>query len=202
MGRLIYGGIGSLDGFIADVDGDFSWSAPDEQVHAYLNDRDREVAAELYGRRLYEVMKVWETYGTEPDASSVVRDYGRLWRDRDKVVYSTTLADVDTARTRLERTFDPVQARRLVDEAGGDVTIGGPDLAAHALRAGIVDVVEYYANPVVLGAGTPWLPAGLRLDLRLVDEHRFDCGVVHLAYEVVNRPRLSGRPSTSAGMGQ
>lgn len=184
MGRLIYGSIGSLDGFIADADGEFDWSAPDEQVHAYLNDRDRSVVADLYGRRLYEVMKVWETFGTEPDAGDVERDYGELWRSRDKVVYSSTLATVETARTRLERTFDPVAVRRFVDEAGGDVTIGGPELAAHALRAGIVDAVEYYVIPVVIGAGTAWLPPGLRLDLRLVEAHRFDNGVVHLAYEV------------------
>lgn len=184
MGRLIYAGIGSLDGFIADTSGEFDWSAPDEEVHAYLNERDRTVAVELYGRRLYEVMKVWETYGTAPDSADVERDYGEMWRGRDKVVFSTTLSSVPTARTRLERAFDPGEVRRLVEEAPGDVTIGGPALAAHALRAGIVDRVEYYANPVIVGGGTHWLPAGLRRDLRLVEEHRFGCGVVHLAYAV------------------
>lgn len=186
MGRLVYASIGSLDGFIADADGSFDWSAPDEEVHAYLNERDRTVTTELYGRRLYEVMQVWETYGTDPDAHAVEREYGEIWRGRDKIVFSTTLSSVDTARTRLERQFDAAEVRRLVDAAEGDVSIGGPELAAHALRAGIVDAVEYYANPVILGSGTPWLPDDVRLGLRLVETRRFGCGVVHLAYEVVS----------------
>lgn len=184
MGRLIYAGIGSLDGYIADPDGGFDWSAPDEEVHAYINERDRTVTTELYGRRLYDVMKVWETLGTAPDSPDVERDYGEIWRGRDKVVFSTTVPGVDTARTRLERRFDPGEVRRLVDEAVGDVTIGGPGLAAQALRAGIVDRVEYYVNPIIVGGGTHWLPGGLRRGLRLVEEHRFDCGVVHLTYDV------------------
>ncbi len=182
VGSLVYASIGSLDGFIADADGAFDWSAPDEEVHAYLNERDRSVVLELYGRRLYEVMKVWETYGTEPDAHAVEREYGEQWRARPKLVFSTTLPSVDTSRTTLQREFDPVQVRRLADEADGDVGIGGPELAAHALRAGIVDRVEYYVTPVVVGGGTPWLPSGLRTDLRLVGHHRFGNGVVHLAY--------------------
>lgn len=182
MGHLVYAGIGSVDGFVADAEGSFDWSAPDEEVHAYLNERDRAVVAELYGRRLYEVMQVWETYGTGPDAHDVERDYGEQWRGRPKLVFSTTLSSVSTSQTTLHRQFDPAQVRRLVDEADGDVSIGGPDLAAQALRAGIVDRLEYYANPVVIGGGTPWLPQGLRLDLRLVEHHRFAGGVVHLAY--------------------
>lgn len=185
MGRLVYTSIGSLDGFVADEHGDFDWSAPDEEVHAYLNERERPVTVELYGRRLYEVLKVWETNGESPEAMPVERDYGELWRSRDKVVYSRSLASVDTTRTRLERTFDPVAVRRLVDEADGQVCIGGPELAAHALRAGIVDGIEYYANPIVVGSGTPWLPRDVRIGLRLVDQHEFGCGVVHLAYDVV-----------------
>jgi dihydrofolate reductase len=182
VGQLVYAGIGSLDGFIADTEGDFDWSAPDEEVHAYLNERDRAVAAELYGRRLYEVMKVWETYGTAPDAHDVERDYGEQWRGRPKLVFSKTLPSVTTSRTTLHREFDPAQVRRLVDDTDGDVGIGGPDLAAQALRAGIVDRIEYYANPVIVGGGTPWLPSGLRLDLRLVEHHRFTNGTVHLAW--------------------
>lgn len=184
MGQLVYASIGSLDGFIADTQGRFDWSAPDEEVHAYLNERDRGVTLELYGRRLYEVMKVWETYGRGPDAAAVEREYGENWRGRDKVVYSRTLASVDTSRTRLEREFDPDTVRRLVDEAEGDVSVGGPELAAHALGAGLVDVLEYYANPIIIGRGKPWLPDDLRVDLRLLEMHRFACGVVHLAYEV------------------
>lgn len=193
MGQLVYVSIGSLDGFVADADGNFDWSAPDEEVHAYLNERDAQVSVELYGRRLYEVMQVWETYGTGPDATEVERVYGEQWRGRPKVVYSSTLASVGTARTRLERRFDPRAVRRLVEEAEGQVSIGGPELAGHALRAGLVARVECYVAPVVVGGGTPWLPAGLHLDLRLEEEHRFACGVVHLAYEV-----LPGGPAGEA----
>ena len=183
MGQLVYASIGSLDGFIADAQGEFEWSAPGEEVHSFINERDRAVAAELYGRRLYEVMKVWETYGTGSDANPVEREYGEIWRNRDKVVFSTTLLSVETARTRLERSFDPEKVRRFVDEVEGDVSIGGAHLAAQALRAGLVDRVEYYVNPVIVGGGTRWLPADLHLPLRLVEEHRFSDGVVYLAYE-------------------
>ncbi|MGJ7440623.1 dihydrofolate reductase family protein [Aquipuribacter sp. MA13-6] len=185
MGRLVYAGIGSLDGFVADDRGDFDWSAPDDEVHAYLNERDRAVSAELYGRRLYEVMKVWETYGTSPEVTDVEAQYGVQWRGRPKEVFSRSLPAVETSRTTLHRDFDPAWVRRYVAEADGDVSIGGPDLAAQALRAGLVDVLEYYVNPVVVGGGTPWLPPGLRLGLRLVEQHRFDHGVVHLVYEPV-----------------
>lgn len=186
MGQLVYAGIGSLDGYIADVNGGFDWSMPDEEVHAHINERDRRVVGELYGRRLYEVMKVWETFGTDPDASVVEREYGDIWRNRDKIVYSTTLAAVETGRTRLERHFDPDVVRRYVEESEGDVNIGGPELAAHALHAGIVDVVEYYANPVILGGGKHWLPEGVRLSLRLEHERRFQNGVVFLSYAVLS----------------
>lgn len=188
MGRLVYVSIGSLDGYFADEDGNFDWSAPDEDVHGFINAREAAVSAELYGRRLYDVMKVWETFGTHPDDSEVEREYGEQWRNRDKVVFSRTLAEVSTSRTTLEREFDPVAVRAFVDAQPGDVSIGGGELAAEALRAGIVDAVEYYANPVVLGAGKPWLPAGLRLDLTLTSATRFACGVVHSAYRV-RRPR-------------
>ena len=184
MGRLVYGGIGSLDGFIADEQGDFDWSAPSDEVMEYLNVRDRAVTCELYGRRLYEVMKVWETYGTEPDASVVDRDFGQWWRHRDKVVFSTTIGSVSTSRTTLQSVFDAGRVRQLVEANDGDVSIAGPTLAAHALRAGIVDRLEYYASTVILGAGKHWLPAGVRLNLTLTDEHRFSNGVVHLAYDV------------------
>src|SRR5690606_17908516 len=184
MGRLVYTSIGSLDGFVADEAGEFDWSAPDPEVHAYLNDRERAITLELYGRRLYEVMKVWETYGTSPDSHDAERAYGEIWRGRDKVVFSTTLSAVDTSRTRLERTFDAVSVRHMIDAAPGDVGIGGPDLAAQALRAGLVDRLEYYANPVVIGGGTSWLPSGVRVRLRLAEHHVFGSGVVLSAYDV------------------
>ncbi|WP_380167771.1 dihydrofolate reductase family protein [Jannaschia sp. R86511] len=184
MGRLVYTGIGSLDGFVADESGDFDWSAPDEEVHAHLNARDSRVVAELYGRRLYDVMHVWQTYGTGPDATDVERQYGEQWRGRPKRVWSRSLAAVTTPLTTLHRDFDATQVRALVERADGDVSIGGPDLAAQALRAGLVAAVEYYACPVVVGGGTPWLPSGLRLTLRLVEQHRFGNGVVHLSYDI------------------
>lgn len=183
MGQLVYAGIGSLDGFIADEHGEFDWSAPSDEVHSFINERDRAVA-ELYGRRLYEVMRVWETFGTGPDDSAVEREFGETWRNRDKVVFSSTLPSVSTARTRLERSFDPRAVRRFVDGVDGEVNIGGAQLAAQALHAGIVDRVEYYVNPVIVGAGTRWLPPDLRVSLRLVEEQRFSDGVVYLAYEV------------------
>lgn len=184
MGRLVYGGIGSLDGFIADVNGNFDWSMPDEEVHAHVNEQDRGVVAELYGRRLYEVMKVWDTYGNGPSATAVESEYGKIWRNRDKIVYSTSLESVDTGRTRLEKHFDPESVRRYVDGVDGDVNIGGPELAGHALRAGIVDVVAYYASPIIVGGGKHWLPQGVRLSLQLVDERRFGNGVVFTSYAV------------------
>ncbi|CAM3220204.1 dihydrofolate reductase family protein [Nocardioides dubius] len=195
MGHLIYAAIGSLDGFIADADGDFGFAMPSAELHAYLNARDRRVSADLYGRRLYEVMRFWETYGVDPasmpdDAAQdplfeVSKEYGELWRGRDKVVFSTTLDAVDTARTGLVDHFSPAAVRQFVEDQPGDVSIGGPTLAAHALRAGIVDRIEYYAFPVVIGSGAPWLPPGWRQELRLIEEHRFLSGVMHSAYEVL-----------------
>jgi dihydrofolate reductase len=182
MGRLIYSAIASLDGYVNDADGDFSWAAPDEEVHAFVNDLMRSVGTHLYGRRLYEVMQVWQTFGLDDDESPVTKDFGRLWRLADKVVYSTTLDGVSTPQTRLERTFDPDAVRRLVADADDDVVIGGPGLAAHALRAGLVDVVSAIVVPVVVGAGTAFLPPGLRLTLRLEHEHRFASGFVALRY--------------------
>lgn len=182
MGRLTYSAIASLDGYVVDADGSFAWAAPDEEVHAFVNDMERDVGTHLYGRRMYEVMAFWETVD---DDEPVMRDYAQVWRAADKVVYSSTLDEVRSARTRLERTFDPDEVRRLVAEAGADVSIGGPTLAAHALRAGLVAELTLFVTPVVVGGGTNWLPRDVRLDLALVDEHRFTGGVVHLRY----RPR-------------
>ncbi len=182
MARLVYSAIASLDGFVAHQEGDVSWSAPDEEVHAFVNDLLRPVGTHLYGRRMYEVLVAWETMPTGPDEPAVVRDFAKIWRSADKVVYSSTLDEVRSTRTRLERGFDPAAVRRLVDEAATDVGIGGPTLAAHALRADLVDELNLFVTPVVVGGGTSWLPDGVRLDLTLVDEHRFAGGVVHLRY--------------------
>jgi dihydrofolate reductase len=181
MGRLIYSAIASLDGYVVDADGSFDWAAPDEEVHAFVNDQEREIGTYLYGRRMYEAMLAWETMD---DEAPVMRDYTQVWQSADKVVYSSTLTGVRSRRTRLERGFEPGAVRRLVDEAGTDVSIGGATLAATALRAGLVDELHLYVNPVVVGGGTSWLPDGVRLDLALVDEHRFSGGVVHLRYAV------------------
>jgi dihydrofolate reductase len=182
MAALTYTGIASLDGYAADADGDFSWAEPDEEVHRFVNGQEEGVGTYLYGRRLYETMAVWEADDWLADAPPHVRDYARIWRAADKVVYSTTLASVSTARTRLERSFDPAAVRRLVDAADREVGIGGPTLAAAALRAGIVDECSVFVVPVVVGGGTPWLPSGLRLGLELVAERRFTGGVVLLRY--------------------
>jgi dihydrofolate reductase len=184
MAEVVYAAITSLDGYIADAQGNFDWAEPDEEVHAYVNDLERPVGTNLYGRRMYEVMKVWETLSTEGEPE-VMRDYAEQWRATDKVVYSTTLPDVETTRTRLERTFDPESVRVLKDEAAAPLAIGGAGIAGAALAAGLVDVLHQFVNPVVVGGGTSWLPDGLHLPLVLVDERRFASGVVHLEY----RPR-------------
>jgi dihydrofolate reductase len=184
VAELVYSGLTSLDGYVADEEGGFLWAAPDEEVHAHVNELERPVGTYLYGRRLYEVMRYWETLEPGGDVSDVEVDYAELWRATDKVVYSRTLDAVDTGRTRLERDFDPGAVRSMVDAADRDVTVGGPTLAATALHAGIVDVVHQYLNPVVVGGGTPFLPPGLRTGLELVDSHVFGSGVVHLHYRV------------------
>jgi dihydrofolate reductase len=183
MARLVYSAISSLDGYVADEQGVFDWAAPDEEVHAHVNDLVRPVGTYLYGRRLYDVMAVWETMPTT-DEPAVIRDFAGMWREAEKVVYSTTLESVSTARTRLEREFDPAAVRALVDAADRDVSVGGAHLAARAFDAGLVDELHLYLNPVVIGGGTRSLPDGVRLDLELLDEHRFGNGVVHLHYRV------------------
>jgi dihydrofolate reductase len=179
MGRLVYSVICSLDGYTADADGKFDWAMPDEEEHAFVNDLERPVGTCLYGRRMYETLAVWQTIGG-PEHHAIENDYAEIWRAADKIVYSTTLAAVSTPRTRLERAFDPEAIRRLVAGSDRDVSIGGPGLAAHAFRAGLVDDVHHLLHPVVVGGGTRALPDDVRLDLELVDEQRFSSGVVHL----------------------
>jgi dihydrofolate reductase len=184
MANLIYSAIASLDGFTADSNGNFDWAAPDEEVHAFVNDQERPVGTYLYGRRMYETMVYWETASTGDDRSAVARDYARIWKSADKVVYSSTLDAASSARTRLEREFDPDAVRRLKTASAQDLSIGGPGLAAHALSAGLVDECHLFLNPVVVGGGTRALPAGLHLELELLDERRFGNGVVYLRYRV------------------
>ncbi|WP_125611713.1 dihydrofolate reductase family protein [Specibacter cremeus] len=181
MGRLVYAAITSLDGYVADADGSFDWSAPDAQVHAFVNDLVRGIGTHLYGRRMYQVMSAWETMDDDGQPA-VARDFGRIWRAADKVVFSTTLPSVATARTRLERRFDPALVAGLVESAAANVSVSGPGLAGQALAAGLVDDVHVFVCPVIVGGGTPWLPQGVRLNLQLFDEQRFSNGTVHLHY--------------------
>ncbi|MGM7667012.1 dihydrofolate reductase family protein [Microbacterium sp. A93] len=185
MGQLTYSAIGSLDGYIADRDGDFSWAEPDEEVHQYANDMLLGVDLHLYGRRTYDLMTVWETDPDFAAASGVYAEFAQRWMDADKVVYSSTLQEVVTRRTRVERTFDPEAVRALKDSTGGGIMIGGPTLAAHALRAGLVDVVDQVLLPIVIGGGLPVFPDGVWLGLELEAERRFACGAVALRHRVV-----------------
>jgi dihydrofolate reductase len=177
MSRLIYSALASLDGYVADEHGRFEWAAPDAEVHAFVNDLVRPARTHLYGRRMYEVLVAWETMDT---AEPVLRDFAQIWRGADKVVYSRTLGEVLSARTRIEREFDPEAVRAM--KAEGDLTIGGPELAAHAIRAGLVDEYHLFLSPVIVGGGTSAFPAGVRVDLELIDERRFRGGAVYVRY--------------------
>lgn len=182
MGRLIYSMLTSLDGYASDAGGSSDWGGADAQVHEFISREMGSVGTYLYGRRMYETMVFWETVLEQPDVPGFAREFAEVWQAADKVVYSTTLDAPRSARTRLERDFDPVAVRAFVDGLDHDVTIDGPTIAAHALRAGIVDEVQPLVCPVSVGGGRPFLPTGLRLDLALLDEHRFANGVVWLRY--------------------
>jgi dihydrofolate reductase len=185
MGKLVYAAIASLDGFVNDESGGFDWCAPDEEVHQYVNDLERPIGTYLYGRRMYDVMRYWQTADSEPGQSAVEQDYTAIWQATDKVVYSRTLAEPATPRTRVERDFDPAEVHRLVAGADHDVSVGGATLAGEALAAGLVDELHLFLSPVVVGGGTRALPAGVRLDLELLAEHRFGNGFVHLQHRVL-----------------
>jgi dihydrofolate reductase len=182
MAKLVYSAITSLDGYVADENGNFDWAAPDEEVHAFVNDLERPVGTYLYGRRMYEVMAVWESAQTVVDEPPVVHDFAAIWQAADKLVYSTTLEKVSSARTRIEREFDPDVVRQMKASAGRDISVGGPDLAAQAIKAGLVDECHLLVAPVVVGGGTHALPDDVRLTLELLDVRRFGNGVVHLHY--------------------
>jgi dihydrofolate reductase len=186
MAKLIYSAIASLDGYIADADGSFDWAAPDEEVHAFVNDLERPIGTYLYGRRMYETMVAWETMPTDGGQSPVSRDYAQIWRAADKIVYSTTLPAVSSDRTRLERDFDVDAVRQLKASAENDISVGGPGLATAAIAAGLVDELHLFLTPIVVGGGTAALPDDVRVELELLDEHRFAGGVVHLHYSCSN----------------
>jgi dihydrofolate reductase len=182
MAKLIYSAIASLDGYVADEDGNFDWAEPDEEVHTFVNDLERPVGTYLYGRRLYEVMVAWETMHTRADQPHVIQDFAELWQAADKIVYSRTLETVSSARTRIERDFDPEAVRKMKASAGSDITVGGPDLAAQAFKAGLVDECHLFVAPMVVGGGKRSLPDNVRLKLELLDERRFGSGMVYLRY--------------------
>jgi dihydrofolate reductase len=183
MAQLIYSAIASLDGYVADEDGNFGWCAPDEEVHAFVNDLERPVGTHLYGRRLYEVMVAWETMDVE-DEPPVMRDYAELWRAAEKIVYSRTLEGASSARTRIERELDPEEIRALKARSDRDLSIGGAELAGQAITAGLVDECHLILAPVLVGGGTAALPDGVRFDLELLGERRFASGFVHLHYRL------------------
>ncbi|HLN79176.1 MAG TPA: dihydrofolate reductase family protein [Nocardioidaceae bacterium] len=182
MAKLIYSAITSLDGYVADQDGNFEWAAPDEQVHAFVNDLERPIGTYLYGRRMYEVMLYWESAPTADDDSPAGRDFAGIWQAADKVVYSKSLGAVSSVRTRIEREFDPGAVRQLKAAAERDLSVGGPELAAQAIKAGLVDEYQLFVTPYVVGGGNRWLPDDVRLELQLLDERRFGSGVVYLRY--------------------
>jgi dihydrofolate reductase len=182
MAKLIYSAITSLDGYLADEDGNFDWAMPDEEVHTFVNDLERPVGTYLYGRRMYEVMVDWETAHTLADQPPFMQDFAEIWQAADKIVYSKTLKTVSSARTRIERDFDPEAVRQLKATTGRDIGVGGPDLAAQAIKAGLVDEFHLFVAPIVVGGGKQSLPDNVRLKLELVDERRFANGMVHLHY--------------------
>lgn len=182
--KLIYSAITSLDGYVADENGNFDWAEPDDEVHALVNDLERGAGTYLYGRRMYEVMVAWERIYSQAGQPQVIRDYARIWHDADKIVYSRTLKKVSSARTRIEPELDPEAIVEMKTSAERDMTIGGPHLAAVALTADLVDECHLYINPVVVGGGNRALPEGVRLKLELLDEMHFRNGVVHVHYRI------------------
>ena len=181
MAQLIYSAITSLDGYIADEEGNFDWAMPDEEVHTFINDLERPVGTHLYGRRMYETMVYWETAHTVAD-HPVEQDFAEIWRVAEKVVYSKTLETVSSARTRIERAFDPDAIRQMKASAERDISVGGPELAAQAFGARLVDECHLFLAPIVIGGGKRALPESVRVGLELLDERRFGNGMVYLRY--------------------
>jgi len=183
MGKLVYSAITSLDGYVADRDGNFDWAEPDEEVHSFVNDRERPVGTYLYGRRVYEVMLAWETLDPAGQPACI-QDYAHIWRAADKIVYSRTLETASSGKTRIERTFDPQAVRQLKEAAQSELAVGGPVLAAQAFKAGLVDECRLLLAPVVVGGGNHALPDEVRMKLVLLEERRFGSGVVYLHYRI------------------
>jgi dihydrofolate reductase len=184
MAKLIYSAISSLDGYVADAEGNFDWSVPDPEVHRFVNDLERSIGTYLYGRRMYQVMRYWETAPTGNGEPSAEQDYAKIWQAADKIIYSNSLENISTVRTRIEREFDPKAVQQLKAAEGRDISVSGPTLAAQALKLRLVDECHLFFSPVVVGGGTRALPDEVRLELELLDEHRLGNGVVHLHYRV------------------
>ena len=186
MARLIYSAIQSLDGYVADEEGNFDWAAPDEEVHRAVNDVERSAGTFLLGRRMYKVLQAWEDPAIAEGEPDVIGDFAQIWRSADKVVYSKTLRAPSTARTRIERDFDPEAVRRMKETSTRDLTIGGPELAAQAFKAGLVDECHVFVVPVLVGGGNRAFREGVSVKVALVDERRFSGGAVYLRYDVVS----------------
>src|ERR1700733_1239417 len=184
MAKLIYTAIASLDGYVEDEQGRYAWGAPDDEVHAFVNDLERPIGTYLYGRRMYETMVFWETVSTEAEEPTVFSDYAGIWRPAEKIVYSRALRTVSSARTRIESEFDPDLVRRLKESSSADIAVGGAELGGHAIGAGLVDECHLFLCPVVVGGGKRALPDNVRAQLELLDLRRFRNGVVHLHYRV------------------
>jgi dihydrofolate reductase len=189
MARLIYFAIASLDGYVEDAAGNFDWSAPDDEVHAFVNDLVRPIGTYLYGRRMYETMAIWESPGILADEEPASLDFAQIWRAADKIVISTTLESATTTRTLVEPTFDPDAIRQRKAIATRDIAVGGANLAAQALRAALVDELRLIIAPIVVGGGKRWLPSDVPLELALLDERRFQNGTCYLSYRIETRRR-------------
>ena len=184
MAKLIYSAIASADGYVEDAAGSFDWAAPDEELYSFVNDLERPVGTYLYGRRMYETMLYWETAHTVPGQPAVAGEFAGIWQAAEKIVFSTTLASVSSVRTRIERNFDPGMVRQLKSATEHDMTVGGADLAGQAIRAGLVDGLQLFLVPIVVGGGKRALPDGVRSDLELLGTQRFASGAVYLRYRL------------------
>jgi dihydrofolate reductase len=182
VGKLIYSAITSIDGYVSDEDGKFDWAEPDEEVHTFVNDLERPVGTYLFGRRMYEVMAYWENSDTLADQPPYILDFAQIWQAAEKIVYSKSLEKISTARTRIERDFDPEAVRQMKTATGPDLLVGGPNLAAQAITAGLIDELHLFVAPIVVGGGTQSLPDNVRLKLELLDERRFGNGMVYVRY--------------------
>ena len=181
MGKLIYAITTSLDGYVAESNGNFDWAEPSEEVHFAFNEIVRNVGTSLFGRKMYEVMKVWDDIPADGD-SEAMNDYVKIWNETSKIIYSTSLVEVTTANTILERSFNAGAVKKQVAESDRDFAIGGPHLAAQAIKAGIVDEYHQIIAPVIIGNGNHWLPKDINIELELIDVRKFENGFVHLHY--------------------